>query len=59
MLIKFEEELKRLIAERAHALFSGRSDEPEEGISDWLNAEKEILEELDYRSSERFREGMI
>ena len=59
MLIKFENELKRLIAERAHVLSSSSSDEPAEGISDWLNAEKEILEELDSRSSERFKEGVI
>lgn len=59
MLIKFEEELKRLIAERAHELSSGRRGESQEGVSDWLNAEQEIMTELDVHSSERFKEDVI
>lgn len=59
MLIKFEEELKRLIAERAHELSSNRRGESQEGVSDWLNAEQEIMAELDVHSSERFKEDLI
>jgi hypothetical protein len=58
MLIKFEEELNRLIAERAQELSSQRNGEQEEEVN-WLMAEQEIMDELDSHSSECFKEDEI
>ena len=59
MLIKFEEELNRLIAERAQELSSQRNGEPVEEVNEWLMAEKEIMHELDNHSSELLKEVEI
>ena len=59
MLIKFEEELNRVIAERAQELSSQRNGEPVEEASNWLTAEQEIMHELDSHSSEFFQEHEI
>ena len=56
MLIKFEEELNRLIAERAHELSSATREQSGGEVTYWLKAEQEMQYELDCRSTERFRE---
>jgi len=55
MYIKFEEELQRIIAQRAHEL-SERGNTGD-GTNDWLNAEREIMLELDCRSDALFEQG--
>ncbi len=56
MLIKFEEELNRLIAERAHELSSATREEYGGEVTYWLKAEQEMQDELDCRSTELFKE---
>ena len=56
MLIKFEEELNRVIAERAQELSSQRHGEPTEEVTDWLAAEQEIMLELDSHSTKLLEE---
>ncbi len=55
MLIKFEEELNRLIAERAHELSSATREGGE--VTYWLKAEQEMQNELDCRSTELFKKA--
>jgi hypothetical protein len=59
MLINFEEELHRLIAERAQELSSQKNGESKEEVNDWLMAEQEILYELDCRSNELLKDNEI
>ncbi|MDH4028547.1 MAG: hypothetical protein OEU95_06940 [Nitrospirota bacterium] len=54
MNVKFEEELQRVIAQRAHELSLQGNSQWENGVTDWLKAESEIMSELDSRSRERF-----
>ena len=57
MLIKFEEELNRLIAERAHELSSSTREELGGEVTYWLKAEQEMQDELDCRSTELFKKA--
>lgn len=57
MLIKFEEELNRLIAERAHELSSATREESGGEVTYWLKAEQEMQDELDCRSTEMFKKA--
>ncbi len=57
MLIKFEEELNRLIAERAHELSSATREGSTGEVTYWLKAEREMQDELDCRSTERFKKA--
>ena len=59
MHIKFEEELQRIIAQRAHELSEHGNGNREDGLSDWLIAEREIMQELDFRSSNLFENSEI
>ncbi len=56
MLIKFEEELQRIIARRAHELSENGNGDRDSDTNDWLDAENEIMQELDRRSSDRLQE---
>ncbi len=59
MLIKFEEELQRIIARRAHELAESANSNIGDDTNDWLNAEREILQELDSRSIDMLQECEI
>lgn len=54
MHIKFEEELQRIIARRAHELSMQEGGTKEDGVNDWLKAENEIMHELDSRTDKLF-----
>jgi hypothetical protein len=54
--IKLEDELKRLIAERANELSVKRGSSAGSEVDDWIKAEKEIMYELSLRSSRLFIE---
>ena len=54
MHIKFEEELQRIIARRADELSMQESGTKEDGVTDWLKAENEIMHELDSRADKLF-----
>lgn len=54
MHIKFEEELQRIIARRAHELSMQEGGTKEDGVNDWLKAENEIMHELDSRADKLF-----
>jgi len=59
MFANYEEELHKLITKRAHELSQQRHNGNGDEFSDWLRAEQEILQELDCRSDELFKENEI
>ncbi len=55
MKTNFEEELQKLIAQRAYELSQQRKNGNGDAFSDWLRAEQEIRHELNIRSDELFK----
>lgn len=50
--MNYDEQLKQLIAKRAHEYSQMRKNGCGDDVSDWLKAEQEILGELNHRSCE-------
>lgn len=57
MHVKLEDELKRLIAERASELSEERGSEAGSEVDDLLKAEQEIKHEMSLRSNRLFIDG--
>ena len=53
--MNYEEELHKLITKRAHELSQQRKNGCGDEFSDWLRAEREIIQELSFRSDELFK----